>query len=96
MLKFQKSKHGITYFILIKSSFQVCHGMRISLWKLNVNHEFISGEEVLARLDDVPIKYKWINENGVSKKLEVQDSLAICDKFKVLQSICCQTPEDVS
>ena len=35
---------------------------------LNTNHDFISGEELLARLDDVPIKYKWINENGESKK----------------------------
>ena len=64
---------------------------------LNINHDFISGEELLARLDDVPIKYKWINENGESKKrfLEVQDCPAICDKLKVLQSTCCQTPEDV-
>ena len=51
---------------------------------LNINHDFISGEELLARLDDVPIKYKWINENGESKQ-----------RLKVLQSTCCQTPEDV-
>ena len=27
--------------------------------------------------------------------LEAQDCPAICDKLKTLQSVCCQTPEDV-
>ena len=64
---------------------------------LDLNHDLISGEELLARLENAPTKYKWSNETGGSEKqyLEAQDCPAICDKLKNLQSVCCQTSEDV-
>ena len=73
------------------SDHKPCH------WTLDLNHDLISGEELLARLQNAPIKYKLSNETGGSEKqyLEAQDCPATCDKLKALQTVCCQTPEDV-
>ena len=62
-----------------------------------MNHELLSGEELLARLDDAPLRFKWKNEHNESEKLflEAQDSPEVCAKLKELQATSCQTPEDV-
>ena len=64
---------------------------------LDMNYELLSGEELLARLEDVPPRYKWNSENGESEKLflKAQDCSLVCKKLTDLQNKHCETADDV-
>ena len=64
---------------------------------LNLNFDLLSGDELLARLDDAPLRFKWNSANGESEKifLEAQDCPSVLEQLKNLQSMHCQTTNDV-
>lgn len=64
---------------------------------LNFNHQLLSGEEILATLEDAPLRYRWKNVNGESEKLflQAQDHTDVCKRLEELQGTKCESPDEV-
>ena len=64
---------------------------------LDFRHEMHSGDDILDRMEDAPLKYKWENDNQQSENLflQSQDNPEVCTKLLTLQKTKCESAEDV-
>ena len=64
---------------------------------LDLNNELQSGEDILERLEDAPLKYRWRNDTQVSHNLflQAQDDHEFQGRLLKIQETHCQSAKDV-